>query len=170
MEDADLFSNLQDEDGQYNAHAHLAQMVSVFGPPPTSLVKRAKYASKKKWEPKFQNHRGELCSNASEFFGGPFFDGNGAQVLINCIPNLIDPLILLGALIRKDLIQSTWTLADRVTLYRGNEKGLFLDFIGKMLRWHPKERLTAKELLSHPFLVMEDEFYQSYDILGPRKI
>lgn len=60
------------------------------------------------------------------------------------------------------------TLADRVTLYQGKEKVLFLDLVGKMLRWYPKERSTARELLDHPFLVMEDEFYESYDIASPR--
>ncbi|KAL4877116.1 kinase-like domain-containing protein [Aspergillus karnatakaensis] len=41
------------------------------------------------------------------------------------------------------------TLEKRLS---GDEKELFLAFLRSMLKWLPEERLTAKQLLDHPFL------------------
>ncbi len=34
----------------------------------------------------------------------------------------------------------------------GKEKEAFLEFVRYMLRWKPEDRMTAKELLDHPWL------------------
>jgi len=44
------------------------------------------------------------------------------------------------------------SLADTVTTLDGEDKRLFLEFVGKMLQWLPENRSTAKELLVHPWL------------------
>ncbi|EPQ55006.1 kinase-like protein [Gloeophyllum trabeum ATCC 11539] len=43
-------------------------------------------------------------------------------------------------------------LEDTVHALEGEDKALFLDFAGRMLRWLPEERATAGELLEHPWL------------------
>jgi hypothetical protein len=38
MESKDLFSNFQDVQGRYSAHAHLAQIISFLGPPDEDCI------------------------------------------------------------------------------------------------------------------------------------
>ena len=35
---------------------------------------------------------------------------------------------------------------------------LFSDFLGKILKWEPKDRPSAQEMLSHPWLKMQPRF------------
>lgn len=77
MEGKDLFTNLKDEQGQYNAHAHLAQMIALSGPPPMALLKRERSFRKLTFAPEVQNPKGQPCRNAFQYFDGPFFDDNG---------------------------------------------------------------------------------------------
>jgi len=42
---------------------------------------------------------------------------------------------------------------DSVTSLDGAEKGLFLEFVGKMLNWLPEDRKIAKELIEDPWLL-----------------
>lgn len=62
-----------------------------------------------------------------------------------------------GEFTRKDLIPRDLAIADTVTLFQGEEKQQFLDFVGKMLQWQPEKRSTAKDLLEDPFLQLGDE-------------
>ncbi|CAN9179254.1 unnamed protein product [Alternaria alternata] len=41
------------------------------------------------------------------------------------------------------------SLEERVSVLKGEEKELFLDFIRSMLRWRPEDRKSATELLKH---------------------
>jgi len=85
MEGKDLFTNLKDEQGHYNVHALLAQMIALLGPPPMALLKREKSFRKLTFTPEMQNPLGESCGNAVQFFGGPFFDDNGKiQMRLPC--------------------------------------------------------------------------------------
>ncbi len=77
MEGKDLFTDLKDEHGHYNVHAHLAQMIALLGPPPIALLKRERSFRKLNFTPEIQNSKGQPCGNAFEYFGGPFFDDNG---------------------------------------------------------------------------------------------
>ena len=77
MEGKDLFTNIKDEQGHYNVHAHLAQMIALLGPPPMALLKRERSFRKLTFAPEIQNPKGQLCSNAFQYFGGPFFDDDG---------------------------------------------------------------------------------------------
>lgn len=38
------------------------------------------------------------------------------------------------------------------------EAHLFADFLGKILKWEPKDRPSAQEMLSHPWLRMQPRF------------
>ncbi|RDL35336.1 uncharacterized protein BP5553_07267 [Venustampulla echinocandica] len=138
MEGKDLFTDLKDEEGHYNAHAHLAQMTALLGPPLMALLKRERSFRKLTFAPEVQNPKGQLCRNAFQYFGGPFFDDN-------------------GEFIRKDLIPRDLRIAETVTLFQGVENQQFLDFVSKMLQWQPEKRRTAKDLLEDPFLQLEGE-------------
>jgi hypothetical protein len=48
-------------------------------------------------------------------------------------------------------------IAETVTLFQGEEKQQFLDFVAKILQWQPEKRSTAKDLLEDPFLQLGDE-------------
>ncbi|OIW34212.1 kinase domain protein [Coniochaeta ligniaria NRRL 30616] len=138
LEDINLFDRPAGEDGEYDAHVHLAQMVCLLGDPPEALIKREQLFRKHQLGTLVTNFRGKECRNMNEFWGGPFFDDHN-QIL------------------RKDLIGGGKKLADTVTEFVGDEKEAFLDFASGMLQWLPEKRKTAKELLQHPFL---DSFYK----------
>lgn len=55
MEGKDLFTNLKDEQGRYDVHAHLAQMIALLGPPPEALLKRERSFRKLTFAPEIQN-------------------------------------------------------------------------------------------------------------------
>jgi serine/threonine-protein kinase SRPK3 len=44
------------------------------------------------------------------------------------------------------------SLETSATRLAGDNKALFLDFVGKMLDWMPEKRHTAEQLLKHPWL------------------
>lgn len=82
LENRDLFSNALDDQGMYNPAAHLAEMIALLGPPPKELIAREKEGLKWNWAPAVQNAKGKLCTTASDWFGGPFFDNNGKLLSI----------------------------------------------------------------------------------------
>ncbi|KMU72063.1 hypothetical protein CISG_00372 [Coccidioides immitis RMSCC 3703] len=52
-----------------------------------------------------------------------------------------------------DLIPSEeYNLSNLTPFVHGEDKGLFLEFVGKMLRWMPEDRATARELYNDPWL------------------
>ncbi|KAF1355821.1 non-specific serine/threonine protein kinase [Lizonia empirigonia] len=53
------------------------------------------------------------------------------------------------------------SLEERISVLKGEEKELFLDFIRSMLRWRPEDRKSATELLKHhgwPMRFILEEF------------
>ncbi|KAH9988758.1 kinase domain protein [Xylariaceae sp. FL0662B] len=130
LEDITLFGRPAGENVEYDAHVHLARMVSLLGDPPEELMKRERFSRNIQLKETFTNSRGKKCTNVNEFFGGPFFDDDN-QIL------------------RKDLVGGK-KLADTVTELAGDEKAQFLDLASGMLQWLPEKRKTAKELIEHP--------------------
>ncbi|KND93317.1 Serine/threonine-protein kinase SRPK [Tolypocladium ophioglossoides CBS 100239] len=141
LEDVSLFDRAAGEDGEYDAHVHLAQMVSLLGDPPEKLIKRERIYRKVQLGRLVVNPRGKECKTMNEFWGGPFFDDDN-QIL------------------RKNLLGRGKKLADTVTELAGDEKEEFLDFASSMLQWLPEKRKTAKELLQHSFF---DSLYKFRD-------
>lgn len=133
MEGKNLFTRIHTDRGEYRSQLHLAEMIALLGPPPQELPRREAEMRHWKWSPAIENPAGKLCENARELFGGPFFDSE-------------------GEFLHKHLIPSDLTLADSVPSLQGEDKRLFLQFVQKMLRWIPEERMTAKELLNDPWL------------------
>ncbi|KAI1124039.1 kinase domain protein [Nemania abortiva] len=142
MEDVSLFGTPAGEDGGYDAHVHLAQMVSLLGEPDEELVKRERFFRNVQLpEPVLNPHRKE-CKTMNEFWGGPFFDDD-------------------NKIFRTDLVGRK-NLADTITELTGDEKDAFLDFVSGMLQWLPEKRKTAKELLQHPIFDALNESHSKY--------
>ncbi|XMA15014.1 hypothetical protein WAI453_007805 [Rhynchosporium graminicola] len=133
MEGVDLFTHIRSSNGDYDARAHLAEMIALLGPAPKILLDREIRWSEVKWSHAVPNSQGKLCQTAREFYGGPFF---------NCE----------GEFMHKDLIPTCVSLEDSVLSLEGEDKRAFLSFIKKMLQWLPEDRKTAKELLEDPWL------------------
>ncbi|KAH7260964.1 kinase-like domain-containing protein [Fusarium redolens] len=132
LENTSLFESIVGDDGEYDAHVHLAQIISLLGEPPETLVNRERVYRKLKLVRTIENPMGKWHETMNEYWGGPFFDENG-QVL------------------RKDLAVQTRKPGDTITELTGDEKYVFLDFASSMLQWLPEKRKTAKELLQHTF-------------------
>lgn len=77
LENVSLFDRPAGESGEYNAHAHLAQMITLLGPPPEELVKRERIFQRYRLESPRANPQGTECNSMNEFWGGPFFDDKG---------------------------------------------------------------------------------------------
>ncbi|KAJ5212603.1 uncharacterized protein N7498_004249 [Penicillium cinerascens] len=128
----ELFSQVHDLQGNYQAKAHLAEMIALLGNPPQDLITRSHSMSGYQWPECVKNVEGVTCENAEKYFGGPFFDHNGKFLYEELIPD------------RK--------LTDILPLLEEKEKENFLSFAKMMLAWLPEERKTARELMEHPFL------------------
>ncbi|KAE8349566.1 CMGC protein kinase [Aspergillus coremiiformis] len=128
----ELFSQVHDEQGRYNAKGHLAEMIALLGTPPHKLTVRYHSVVGYNWPQSLRIAEDKVCYSADQFFGGPFFDKNGKFLHSNLIPD------------RK--------LEDTLPAWEEKDKENFLSFVKTMLAWLPEERKTARELIEHPFL------------------
>ncbi|KAJ6019805.1 protein kinase [Penicillium canescens] len=134
-QDTELFQQAQDSNGNYDSKAHLAEMIALLGPPPPGFIEASHSTLLLKWPQKIKIYGGELCENAMEMFGGPFFDDDGKFLHEHLIPD------------RK--------IEDTLPLLEEKDRTELLSFAKKMLTWDPEARATARELLEHPFLKLE---------------
>ncbi|KID93619.1 protein kinase domain protein, partial [Metarhizium majus ARSEF 297] len=102
MEDVSLFDRPAGEDGVYDAHVHLAQMVSLLGEPDEELIKRERFFRNYRLEKPVINSRGKEYKNMNEFWGGPFFNDE-------------------NNILRTDLVDGR-KLSDTITELVGDEK------------------------------------------------
>jgi hypothetical protein len=156
LEDVTLFDRPAGEDGEYDAHVHLAQMVSLLGDPPDELIKRERNYRHHHLRTPVMSPRSKECKTMNEFWGGAFFDDD-SKYYDSLSENSGRTYVLLDRIFRKDLIRGGKKLTDTVTELAGDEKGTFLDLASGMLQWLPEKRKTAKELVQHPFF---DSFYK----------
>ena len=77
LENISLFGRPAGENGEYDAHVHLAQMVSLLGPPPPKLVMRERVYRQVEVNGEVYNARGQGFRNMNKFWGGPFFGEDG---------------------------------------------------------------------------------------------
>lgn len=77
MEGQDLFRHIRTSQGAYNAHAHVAEMIALLGPPPKILTDREQWWREVKWSHVVPNSEGKLCQTTPEYYGGPFFNSQG---------------------------------------------------------------------------------------------
>lgn len=136
IEGKDLFVNLRDEQGHYNVHAYLAQMIALLGPPPETLLQQERISRQVTFTSEIQNPEGQLCRNTCQYFSGPFFDSN-SKIYMHWPSHNFSVLITLcsvGEFICKDLIPSDLRITETVTGFQGEDKKQFLDFLSKMLQ------------------------------------
>lgn len=76
----ELFQQVHDASGGYDAKAHLAEMIALLGPPPKAMLAKSKIMSEHNWPQPVMNDSGKLCNSAEEFFDGPFFNEGGGMV------------------------------------------------------------------------------------------
>ncbi|KAJ5627156.1 hypothetical protein N7528_004583, partial [Penicillium herquei] len=127
-----LFQKAEDKHGQYDAKAHLGEMIALLGPPPTELILKSKLMANNLWPKPVRGVNGKVFHTAEEFFGGPFFDEEGKFLYGGLVP--------------------ARTLEESVPFIPKSEREDFLSFVSEMLAWLPEERSSASELLEHPFL------------------
>lgn len=154
LEDVSLFDRPAGDDGEYDAHVHLAQMMSLLGDPPQKVVDKEREFRKHKLKEPITNPHGKECNTMNEFWGGPFFDDDGKQKNGQHVANADDAT---DHVLKKHLIRKGMGLCNKLTELSGAEKETFLDFASGMLQWQPEKRKTARELMQHPFF---DSFYQ----------
>ncbi|RAK95101.1 putative serine/threonine-protein kinase [Aspergillus ibericus CBS 121593] len=128
----ELFQQVHDPEGHYDAKSHLAEMIALLGPPPAELLAKSKAMSEHNWPQPVTNDSGKLCNNAQEFSGGPFFNTEGEFQHDELIP--------------------PQSLEDTIPFLEEKDREAFLSFVRQMLTWHPEKRMTARELMDHPFL------------------
>lgn len=56
-----------------------------------------------------------------------------------------------GNFLHEELIPAR-KLEDTIPSLEGKDREAFLSFVSNMLTWLPEERMTARELMEHPFL------------------
>ncbi|KAL4894936.1 kinase-like domain-containing protein [Aspergillus ambiguus] len=112
--------------------SHLAEMIALLGPPPKALLAKSKTMSEHNWSQPVANDTGKLCSNAREFFDGPFFDAEDEFIYNGLIPSR--------------------RLEDTTPFLEQEDREAFLSFVRQMLDWLPEKRKTAHELMDHRFL------------------
>ncbi|CAI7608261.1 unnamed protein product [Penicillium viridicatum] len=52
---------------------------------------------------------------------------------------------------------SNFNFENSICHIHNEDKRMFIEFVQKMIKWHPEERSTAKELLQDPWLYAELE-------------
>ncbi|KAJ9165082.1 hypothetical protein NKR19_g744 [Coniochaeta hoffmannii] len=112
-------------------------MIAIVGPVPDALIRQERQMRCWQWSPPIHNAQGKLCSNASEYFGGPFFTESGKFV-------------------QEELIPCSRTLAGEVPeCIPEQDRDKFLAFMRRMLCWLPEDRPTAKELKADPWFAVK---------------
>ncbi|KAF9784249.1 hypothetical protein IL306_007717 [Fusarium sp. DS 682] len=99
LEDTSLFGRPAGEDGEYDAHVHLAQMVSLLGDPPGELIKRERIYREHQLKRPITNSYGRVCKTMNEFWGGPFFGDD--DIVMEIKPGSVEDLIKDGLFIRE---------------------------------------------------------------------
>ncbi|KAJ5990221.1 hypothetical protein N7522_010428 [Penicillium canescens] len=142
IEGAELFTQVEHPNSDYNSASHLAEMIALLGPPPKEVIERSNYFSQHDFDYPISLEPGRSCKNIRELFCGPHFDEEGEFLHKQLVPN------------RK--------LEDTVPSLKGEEKELFLSFARDMLTWVPAERKSARELIEHPFLSFGGRDHRHY--------
>ncbi|PYH47134.1 protein kinase [Aspergillus saccharolyticus JOP 1030-1] len=122
LQEAQLFTQVYDAQGRYDAKSHLAEMIALLGPPPPKMLARARERSGETWGPKARmaGGNGRLCDTIQDLFDGPFFDENGKFMYPDLTPKR--------------------SLANSLPLLNDEDRDAFLSLAKRMLVWDPAER------------------------------
>jgi serine/threonine-protein kinase SRPK3 len=124
-ENKHLFYGIDPTERRYLTRAHLAELVTMLGPPPIDMLERGARST-------------------------DFFDGEGENALLRYCVKLTE--VLSGNWIAEIDVPQGLTLETSEENLHGEKKEEFLQFVRCMLQWRPEDRLTAKELLEHPWM------------------
>ncbi|KAJ4129205.1 hypothetical protein NW768_007740 [Fusarium equiseti] len=124
LENKDLFDPTTHGADEYNEQSHLGQITALLGPPPQDLLSEGERTSN------FYEHsvttRNRKKHTSQVRYTGQLKDPG-------CVPD-------------------DFTFESSITCMEGEEKGKFIRFIKRMMKWDPDERATASELLEDPWL------------------
>lgn len=104
---------------------HLAEMVSLIGPPPPEYLTRSKKAA-------------QFWDNQGTFLPCPIVFYSYISIIGNWKGSIPIP---------------EQSMETREQQFLGEDKELFLNFLRRILRWLPEERPTAEELAYDDFLM-----------------
>lgn len=121
FEGESLFTGHDPEFRTYRSRAHLAEMISVLGSPPLSLLAQGKLSHR------FFSNEGTPTS---------YFSGESRYLL-----TMSD---ILGDFCDGISLQNRIPLEKRETTLEGQDKASFLRLIRRMLHWEPGKRCSAK--------------------------
>ena len=110
---------------EYDDQSHLAHITALLGPPPRELLTSGRRASM------FYKSDGMYISHA----------------IRDCCQRMQS-----GELHDPDLTLDGFSFEKTIASIHGEEKRRFIQFVKKMIKWDPKQRSTAKELLNDPWL------------------
>ena len=116
------------KDGRLNDEQHLAEMVSLIGPPPKTFLERS-----------------EKCRQ--------YWDVNGRLPLLYYYAVPPSSNLRTGNWVAQTPIPNQ-VLESRETHLRGRNKDLFLIFVRKILCWLPEERPAAQDILEDEYLML----------------
>lgn len=77
IEGKELFQHIHNQQGQYDAKLHVAEMIGLLGLPPPEIIQRYQFMREYLWPEPVRREYGKVCQTAEEYFCGPFFDNNG---------------------------------------------------------------------------------------------
>jgi len=145
FESRNLFNGRNLEGELSNAH-HLAEMISILGPPPPEFLKHSEKCLD------YWDETGK-CEKSTDVLPPYLHDENRMTYLLPYVKWL-----KLRAGNWRGLVDIPDTSLDQVEVkLNGENKENFLRFMRRMLQWEPEKRATAKGLLLDPWL--KDDLY-----------
>ncbi|RBR18927.1 uncharacterized protein FIESC28_05849 [Fusarium coffeatum] len=135
LEDKDLFDPSTHGAAEYEEGAHLGQITALLGPPPQDLLEEGERTSKFYESDDLTQDSDGTPENEKKDKRAGRYTGQ-----------LKDP----------GWTPVDFSFEDNITCMEGEEKGKFIRFIKRMLKWDPDERATASELLEDPWLNQND--------------
>ena len=122
-----LFHGIDPEHHEYRRRAHLAEMISLLGPPAPGPLSQ-----------------GELWSK--------FFSEDGTQLLY-FLANHTKTCATLGEFHGGIEVPPRIYLEQLVAFENEEDKKMFLCLIRKMLQWNPQDRYTVKQLMDDEWVM-----------------
>ncbi|KAG6898854.1 hypothetical protein C0993_003519 [Termitomyces sp. T159_Od127] len=131
FEEVHLFHGFDEEyNYEYRYRAHLSEMISLLGLPPTKLIERGSRSSK-------------------------FFSPDGKYTCCSCFQLVLKSTpgqFIAGIEVPPPMPWTKLETTLKVWEGEGEDRDLFLCFMKKMLQWDPQDRPTAKQLLEDEWL------------------
>ena len=118
IEGKELFQHIHNQQVQYDAKLHVAEMIGLLGLPPPEILQRYRFMREYTWPEPVRREDGKVCQTAEEYFCGPFFDNNGTIRFPISYKLLLDSRNISGRFLYEDLIPNR-KLSDTVSFLEG---------------------------------------------------